>query len=185
MWRRGLKISGELPMGYSMIIDDVGSEIEQAVEVMTEQLPRLGERNKVLQRLVESADVANAIAPNAWAVTLFADGFRLNVGPVEALVFLAGTLRVNLVGSVGVEPFVGPDFDSAGYRSLPQPLCAFVGSVGQYLAVAELLRQPHEQFVTLAAHSPSGEPRRGTPFHRYHCDGLMQYARRIAGTPSR
>lgn len=165
-----------------MTTDSEVNEVEQAEQVMVELLPNLSERTTVLGRLVQSADVADAIAPNAWAVTLFTDGFRLNVGQVEVIVFLNGELRVNLVGSEGIKPFVGPHFVSAGYRSLPQPLCAFVGSVGQYAAVAESLRRPHEQFVSLAAHSPGGRPRKGTSFRRSHCEGLVRYARRISGS---
>jgi hypothetical protein len=156
-------------------------ELVDAEEVMLDLLPNQTERRLVLKQLLASADLANSLAPNAWGVTLFGNGFRLNVGQVEALVFIHGTLRVNLVGSAGDRPFVGAAFVSAGYRSLPQPLCTFVGSVRQYAVLAHSIRSSHEQFVQLAAITSSGEPRKGTPFRSSHCEGLIQYARNTAG----
>jgi hypothetical protein len=73
-------------------------ELVEAEEVMLDLLPNLTERRFVLKQLLASADLAHSLAPNAWGVTLFGNGFRLNVGQVEALWFFDGTLRVNFVG---------------------------------------------------------------------------------------
>ena len=162
-----------------MHIEQEANEFETARAVMVEQCPNAPERLAVLDRLLATADAANAIAPNAWAVTLFANGFRLNIGQVEAVVFADGELRVNLSASVGTTPCVGPYFIAAGYRSLPQPLCAFVGSLQQYLPLAAALEPAHVHFVKLAATGSSGIPRKGTPFQRSHCEGLIQYARAV------
>lgn len=162
-----------------MIVDKNESGRNDSEEVMVQLLPDSDERSMVLQQLLESSELADSIAPNAWAVTLFNNGFRLNVGQVEVLVFVDGQLRVNLVGEVGAEPFVEDNFEAADYRSLPQPQCAFVGRVGAFAAVESALRSSHQQFVKLAASTRSGQPREGSPFRRFHCEELLQYARDV------
>ncbi len=162
-------------LGESMPDENV-NPIELAEAVIIEQLPSSTERNLVLERLVASAKTADRFAPNAWGVTLFLDGFRLNVGQVEAVVYAAGNFRVNLVGSVGSPPYQSPDFSAASYSSLPQPLCAFVGTVEQYALRRSAISASHDEFLRLAAHAPSGKPRRGSPFRRSHNEGLINYA---------
>ncbi len=160
---------------------DENNEIEAAEEVMVEQCPNPQDRRLLLERLLASADAASSVAPSAWGATLFSNGFRLNVGQVEALVFLDGRLRANLVGSVGAAPFIGATFEQASYGSLPQPLCAFVGSLPQYAEVAAAVSNAHAAFIHLAAHSPSGKPRNGSPFRRSHSEGLIRYVRAAVG----
>lgn len=153
--------------------------------VVIEWLPIVGHRTFVMHQLLTSADFANSIAPNAWAVSLFKNGFRLNVGQVEALVFIDGELRVNLVGSVGVAPFFGSSFKISDYRSMPQPHCAFIGSVEDFTAIEPSLRSSHEQFVRYAATTQFGHPRKGTPFRRSHSEPLIDYARSAAAEPEK
>lgn len=160
-----------------MTVDSENTDLIEAEKVIVELLPNPSDRTIVLKQLLSSADMANSIAPNAWAVTLFRNGFRLNVGQVETLVFTDGKLKANLVGSVGAAPFIGPAFVSADYRSLPQPLCAFHGTVNEYGVLEQSLRPSHDQFIRLAASTSSGRPRKGTPFRSSHCEELMQYAR--------
>ncbi len=57
---------------------------------LTAACPRESDRLIALRQLATSADTAGEIAPNAWAVSLLPDGFRLNVGQVEALVLVSG-----------------------------------------------------------------------------------------------
>lgn len=154
-------------------------DVAPAQAVMLELLPSVSDRNLVMQQLLDSAAFAESIAPNAWAVTLFANGFRLNVGQVEALVFRDGQLRVNLVGTAGIPPCDGPYCLPAHYNSLPQPLCAFVGHVTDYRVMAQSFRANHEKFLRLAALSPSGNPRKGTAFRKSHNEGLMRFARQV------
>ncbi|MDD2883114.1 MAG: HNH endonuclease [Rhodoferax sp.] len=153
--------------------------LEVAESVMVQQCPDLKERTALLGRLLATVDAVDAIAPNAWAVTLFTNGFRLNVGQVEALVFNDGKLRINLSASIETAPCVGSNFVSSHYRSLPQPLCAFVGSLLEYLPVAVVLEPLHKRFVQHASTGISGTSRKGTPFKRSHCEGLIQYARSV------
>jgi hypothetical protein len=98
---------------------DLGSDLkgqvaeEEAVIVAT--IPDQRERDLVLKRLALSASIADSIAPAAWGVTLFSDGFRLNVGQVEVLVLRQGTLRVNLSRELDEPPFVEPLFVAASF----------------------------------------------------------------------
>lgn len=160
-----------------MTVDSQNTNLIEAEKIIVELLPNTSDRTIVLKQLLSSADTANSIAPNAWAVTLFSNGFRLNVGQVETLVFIDGKLKANLVGSAGVAPFIGPAFVSADYGSLPQPLCAFHGTVNEYGVLEQSLRSSHDQFIRLAASTSSGRPRKGTPFRSSHCEELIQYAR--------
>jgi hypothetical protein len=156
--------------------DDV-DELDQARKVMVNECPNPEDRARVLDRLVTSSEYANGLAPNSWAVSLFSNGFRLNVGPVEAVVFVDGELRVNFAGTSGVAPFVGPSITKAAYKSLPQPLCSFLGTIQEYATRAEALEPAHRRFIELAATTSSGVPWKGTPYRRSHCEGLIQYAR--------
>lgn len=155
------------------------AEFDEARDVMLSICPDVAERISILGRLVASADAAAAIAPDAWAVTLFSNGFRLNVGSVEALVFADGELKINLCGSAGRAPLVGTNFFKAEYRSLPQPLCAFAGNRKDYQGLAQVIEAAHLRFIRLAATNSAGAARKGTPFRRSHCQGLMLYARSV------
>ena len=144
---------------------------------LTAACPRESDRLIALRQLATSADTAGEIAPNAWAVSLLPDGFRLNVGQVEALVLVSGLVRVNLVGTYGLPPFVGSKFQQTKYKSIPGPQCAYVGSLSSYAKVASDLDAAHRAFLDQAARAPSGAPRKGTSFSRRHCEELIQYAR--------
>lgn len=148
-----------------------------AMAVVVEMLPAPAERKWLLSRLLDSADFADSIAPNAWGVTLFRNGFRLNVGQVEALVFIDGKIRVNFVGRNGIGTFAGESFADADYRTLPQPLCTFAGMIAAAAALPPSVWSSHAQFIKFAATTRTGQPRRGTPFRRSHCEALIHYAR--------
>jgi len=163
-----------------MSADVQSSELAAAEEAMVNALPDPSRRALVLKQLLSSADAAHELAPNAWAVTLFRDGFRLNVGPVEVLVLGNSLVRANFVGTSGSGPFVGAAFTTVNYRSMPQPQCAFVGTVEEFVAIQQSVQAAHRQFIKRAASTASGEPRKGTAFRRSHCEGLIQYARVLA-----
>jgi len=159
---------------------ECGLDAPDVEALMTAAFPDTAERAVVLHQLVRSADVANSFAPNAWAVTLFRDGFRLNVGPVEVLVCTSEFgVHLNLVGEVGMTPFIGGLFRSTKYKSQPHPQCGFYGPISEFTRVQELLQPGHAKFVRRAASNKSGEPVKGTPFRRSHSEALMQYARRV------
>ena len=150
--------------------------IAEAQTFFVNAMPNRNERSIVLQQLVRSADVANAIAPSAWSVTLLRNGFRLNVGQVEVLVFRAGVVRVNMVGHIGTSPFLGEGFFEASYHSLSQSHCAFEGDALQLERVLSSIQPAHDQFIQLATLTTTGKLRKGTPFRRSHSEGLMLYA---------
>ncbi len=149
----------------------------EARDIIHALLPNQSDRAIVLKQLLNSIDLANAIAPDAWAVTLFQKGFRLNVGQVEAFVLLDGEIRWNFAGAAGTEPFIGTHFVTANYRSLSQPICAFVGNLQEFSGLPASLQPSHEQFIKLALTTKQGQPRQGTPFQRSHSSALIQYAR--------
>jgi hypothetical protein len=157
--------------------------VDEAEAVMTAVIPDEEERQFVLRRLLDSADIAESIAPQAWGVTLFSNGFRLNVGQVEVLVFVNDWLRVNFSAKLGVLPFIGHCFKSARYRSMPEPKCAFVGTIHQYANIENVTRDAHNLFVRRAASTRSGKPRAGTPFRKSHHEGLIEFARRTLQFP--
>lgn len=152
-------------------------QIAEAEAVLVRAMPNQNERGIVLRQLLRSVNVANAIAPSAWSVTLLRDGFRLNVGQVEALVFMGGIIRVNIAGDAGTAPFLGEEFFETNYRSLPRSQCAFEGDAFQFERVVSLIQTGHDQFIQLTALTAAGVPRKGTPFRRSHSEGLMSYAR--------
>lgn len=165
-------------MNESSILNmETDQEVVKAKSVMARVLPETMLHECVLQQLRMSADAAAGMAPGAWAVTLFGDGFRLNVGQVEVLVLAGGWLHVNLMGSANEVPFVGPDFVVVNYQSVPQPTCAFRGRVEEFSEIQATIQTAHLEFVRRAAVTRSGRPRRGTPFRRSHCEGLITYAR--------
>jgi hypothetical protein len=91
-------------------------------------LPDSSIRKAVLQQLVISSEAAERSAPSAWGATLFKDGFRLNVGQVEAIVCFPDLFRMNLIGKVGRAPFKGRLFSVSKYHSVPDTSCAFSGT---------------------------------------------------------
>lgn len=151
-----------------------------AEEIMKKLSPSEPERRVVLSQLLCSVAAAEQLAPHSWSVTLFSDGFRLNVGPVEAFTFFNGEIRLFLFGSVPVEAHKLGEVLSSTYRSMPQPQYVFVGAVEQFEKARPHLQAAHAAFVRAAAVTSSGKPRRSS-FARAHSPGLYSYAKRIAG----
>jgi hypothetical protein len=133
----------------------------------------------VLKQLLESIDVADSLAPHSWAVTLFANGFRLNVGSVEVFTVFDEEVRLFLFGSVPASASDLGEVFPGTYRSVPQPHHCFCTSVVRLGRAALLLQSQHLNFVRTAAVTSSGQPRR-TPYAAYHSPGLYSYAKRIA-----
>ena len=61
------------------------SSATDAEVVMRAAFPGAAVRRELLRCLLETIKQVEALAPSAWAVTLYETGFRLNVGQVEAL----------------------------------------------------------------------------------------------------
>ena len=58
--------------------------------IIERALPIQRDRQLVIEQLCSSIDIANNCSPDAWCVTLFNDGFRMNVGNTEVLTFFTG-----------------------------------------------------------------------------------------------
>ena len=151
-----------------------------AEAIMRQACPNAHARRFLMARLLQSIALAEQVGPRSWAVTLFGNGFRLNVGQVEAFVYLNRVVRFFMLGSVPAQaPTVG-DIVSCSYRSMPQPQFAFYGSAQELERIHPHLAPLHAAFVQTAAVTSKGKPRR-CPYSRYHSIGLYDYAVRVAG----
>ena len=139
------------------------------------------DRLRVLRRLIKSAQIASEMSPDVWAVTPLPKGFRLNVGQVEVLTCVSGTVRVNIAGAVEAIPIEQSVLAASAYSSIRQPHCAFVGTAEEYSKYESALDRPHADFIRLAAHSPTGKPRTSTSFKDFHSEALMAYAAMVTG----
>lgn len=148
-----------------------------AEEIVDGFLPDQKDRMVVLRQLVTSADHAETVAPAAWGVTLYRNIFRLNVGIVEVLVVGEDFIRFNCVGVPGEEPFTGPRFQIAGYRSVPDPKCAFVGAIKEFGEISTSLQAAHKRFIETVGRRRNGAPVAGSRITKSHCEGLVTYAR--------
>jgi hypothetical protein len=153
---------------------------DAAEAVMRRNCPDEGMRRFLMAQLLRSIAVAEKAGPGSWAVTLFANGFRLNVGQVEAFTYLNRLVRFFMLGSVPANAYTVGEILPCAFRSLPQPQLAFYGSVGELERLIRLLTPAHESFLTTAATTAKGEPRK-CPYSRYHSPGLYNYALRFAG----
>jgi hypothetical protein len=156
-----------------------------AASVLESLFPRKSDRMTILARLLHSIAIANEIAPRAWAVSLFPDFFRLNVGQVEVYVADAGGFYLNCCASAEREPFETLGFEPIHYAPIPDPQCNFRGSPSDLKSLPPEVLRAHAQFVEFAARSPSGNPRAGTPFKKSHSEGLVTYATELVGAVKR
>jgi hypothetical protein len=152
---------------------------EDAATVMESLFPLKSERIAVLVRLLKSVAIADAIAPNAWAVSLFPRYFRLNVGQVEVYVADEAGIFLNCCALFGTPSFNSDRFSAVNYDSVPSPQCNFRGSALDLMGMAPVVEKAHVEFVKYAARAPSGKPRAGTPFGKSHSEGLLKYARQM------
>jgi hypothetical protein len=151
----------------------------EAGAIMESLFPSKQERFVVLARLLKSAEIAEAVAPNAWAVSLFPDYFRLNVGQAEVYVAYAGGFFLNCSASTDIAPFNTGGFTTIRYKSVPVPQCNFRGVPADLKALPSEVEEAHAKFIDLAARAPSGKPRAGTPLKKSHSEGLLKYARQV------
>lgn len=181
------------------------SSAKAAEAVMSAVCPDPLLRREVLRYLLDSIAYAERLAPEAWAVTLFNNGFRLNVGQVEALTCdLArwpfptldqGQLIVRVLtqGALPAEVLEQQKNDdsilelsSTAYKSiaLPQHVVALVvedlGVIQQWLGK---LSQPHQRYISQALHTSTGRVKSSTPFRRTHSPGLIAYAKALCAEP--
>ncbi|MEP7137702.1 MAG: hypothetical protein ABI904_22480 [Chloroflexota bacterium] len=66
---------------------------DSAAEVVQFLIPGKANQKECLEFLANSIEIAHALAPDRWGVTLKEDLLRLNVGRIEVLAFYSGILR--------------------------------------------------------------------------------------------
>src|SRR5437867_2373455 len=115
-----------------------------AKNVIESILPDPADRWTVLDCLTRSSRFASSIAPAALSVTLTSNGFRMNVGQVEALTFFDNTLRILLAATKTDSRLASLPLTSATYKSIRGPQCVFMGTVDEYRAAKERIGSLHE-----------------------------------------
>jgi len=157
---------------------EVRSLIERA-------LPVQRERQLILEQLCSSIDLANDAAPNAWCVTLFNDGFRMNVGNTEVLTFFTGSgIRLNLLLSDESLLIQVPAIalKTGQYKAIGGRSYRFAGVVEEFTTVKNILSKPHEAFIRKAGTKMNGSAWTGSMFMRFNCPTLVEYAKKyVAG----
>ena len=125
-----------------------------AAALMEKLCPSPLDRILIIRQLIRSIEIAQRISSDVWALTLFDDGFRLNVGPVEVMTFFVTSqhlipaeesslvvhetvifeIRLLLHGNIGhdLRQFISEDKDTHGivesnYKSVPAPQYIYVG----------------------------------------------------------
>lgn len=187
---------GKLPLLYGEVLPairkalgqveadaaDPSQEAEEeelsAVDVLQEQCPEESQRHFLAAQLIRSVDLADSVATRSWAVTLFPNGFRLNVGAVEALTFIDGEIRVLISGEFSRGRMLDGEVSECPYKNAPQPAYAFQSSLLRYRQIADDLHEAHAAYIRGAAVSTLGRPRRSA-FARHHSRELVDYARKL------
>ena len=154
------------------------SSSEIAEKIISAQCFSLGEQKTVLQQLLESIDLATLYAPDSCAVTLFGNGFRLNIGAVEAYTLFGTEVRLFLIGEIPEEVHQYGVVIPTNFRSVPGDQSFFACSVTDFSHVTSFLQSAHQKYIRAAAHTLKGIPRK-TSFSASHSPGLIQYAKQL------
>lgn len=136
------------------------SKPEDAAKIMEEFCPRVTERRLILGQLVRSIAVAESIDCDCWAVTLFRNGFRLNVGSVEAFAFLDGQVRLLLCGFVPRGAKALGVLYACDLKNAPQPSFLYVCNLTTFGKLRNRVAAAHEAYIRGAAVTKKGKPRR-------------------------
>jgi len=153
-----------------------------AQAVMERACPDGTARRFLMQQVLESIAIAEKLAPNSWAVTLFEDGFRLNVGQVEAFTYRRGLVYFFMCGTISARAHTVGEIIPSSFRSMPQPQSVFIGGAKELQRVHAALAAAHKTFVQTAAVTTKGKPRRSS-YARFHSPGLYQYAIQLVSPP--
>jgi hypothetical protein len=157
------------------------NDAQSAAKIMNNAFQTQPDFDSVLAQLSESINTAKSVAPNAWAVTLFPDGFRLNVGRVEVLTAFDGEIRLLMHGAHHSVPKQLRDhIQIAPYRSVPGDNYIFRGSVEQFRVYRDDLIPAHHDFIAEAGRTRTGRPVKGTRYRAFHSPGLVDLAESVA-----
>ena len=174
-----------------------------------EVLPHIGDQLIIFSQLLDSISYCESLGSSAWTLTLLDSGFRLNVGPVEAMTchfaqWAAGeagndhdvtfvNVRLLLAGADCLNVVDGGEIAEMSYGSVGEKCWSYLGvfhpASGDTpdptrLATEEhmsRLCENHRRFLKLACHTPTGKLRQKSNFARHHCEGLFAYAQRVVG----
>lgn len=189
----------------TILVKEKRDSEEFAASLLETLCPSPGDRKLVLGQLLTSISVASKISPRIWAVTLFDNGFRLNVGPVEVMTFSVMDsvqtgmtlveVRLLLHGLVDEDTRAVlhhaqdiHEISESHYASVPQPQFVYRGladisngtlskeSHHELERALTLLQPMHANFIAHAAKTSSGGIRKSSTFHRSHSPGLHAYA---------
>jgi hypothetical protein len=157
---------------------------EKAAQIMKKIFPIRPEYDLVLTQLSESIHQATSVAPKAWAVTLFPDRFRLNVGNVEVLTASLGEIRLLIHRAVDtIHRELVDCIEIASYKSVPGDNFIFQGSIEQFRRYRDVLLPGHYDFIDEAGRTKSGTPRSGTRYRASHSPGLVDLAESVTPKP--
>ena len=149
-----------------------------AEQIISAQCSSAQEQRTVLQQLIESINSATQYAPDSCSVTLFGNGFRLNIGAVEAYKLFHKEVGLFLIGEIPAEVHQYGVVIPTDFRSVPKDQSFFLCPIADFRHVASSLRSAHQKYIHAAAHTTRGAPRK-TPFSRSHSVGLVSYANRL------
>jgi len=152
-----------------------------AAKILGEAFPDRQDYDLVLKQLEDSIHCAESVAPYAYATTLFGkeygkkrNGFRLNMGGIEALTAFDGRVRL-LMHKL--------DRDTRGrlhgciersrYKSVPGDNFIFAGTVEQFRQHRQAILRSHHDFIEAAGTTKSGKPVAGTRHQSSHSPGLI------------
>ncbi len=153
-----------------------------ARDVVESILPDANDRWTVLNRLIRSARSASLIAPSSLAATLWRNGFRLNIGQVEAFTFIDQSCRLMLGVPSTDTRLKGLSVSPSDYASVRGAHCAFTGSPAEYRAAADRIDPLHDDYIRSAATTRDGSSRQGTPHPVRDLAGLIAYAENYVAT---
>ena len=75
----------------------IGNEPNHILEIIESIFAKDPKRDIIFKQLIDSSRFANLISELSWSVTLYKNGFRMNVGPVEALLYFDGIISINFL----------------------------------------------------------------------------------------
>jgi hypothetical protein len=162
------------------INDDDEFEIDRndpdhAAEVMEPLFATDDDCELILSQLIRSSEVATAIAPVCLGVTLFADGFRVNIGRCEVLAYFGNQVRVLFNGGIPAALEDRGSIFPCTLKTAPTPSHVYEASVSEFRQDQSILSQLHEDFIREVGVTKTGKPHACTS-SKSHSPGLLEYA---------
>jgi hypothetical protein len=148
-------------------------DLQLAAPIIESLFDNTHARSLVMGLLSDDIRQVASIANDRWGVTLFANGFRLNVGWVECLVVTADDVRL-LVEERSVTKYRRQFiFEGRGYRWAPG--CALIGIGSDRAAdVVPLVTPAHQEALIIASRRPT-QP----SIQKAHSPAIIDYLRTV------